>query len=106
MHQEVAQEVLDRLTEALANVEHERWSHWQRYMHSKCKRMSDGSLIVPPELVDQWERQLATSYSELSEAEKESDREQVRRYLPIILAAFNITQKTSSTDGNDPRGCA
>jgi len=92
---ELAQEVLDRLMEALAGVEHERWSHWQRYMHSKCKRASDGSLIIPPELVDQWERQLATSYSELSEAEKESDRDQVRRYLPIILAALSATPKSS-----------
>ena len=31
-----------------------------------------------------WERQIATTYAELSEKEKESDREQVRPYLPLI----------------------
>ena len=30
----------------------------------------------------------STRYADLSEAEKESDREQVRRYLPLIAAAF------------------
>jgi hypothetical protein len=98
MHYEVPQDVLDRLTEALAGVEHERWSHWQRYMHSKCERSSDGSLMIPSELVDQWERQLTTPYSDLSEAEKESDRDQVRRYLPLILTALSITPKASPAE--------
>lgn len=31
-----------------------------------------------------------TPYSALSEEEKESDREQVRRYLPIITDAFKL----------------
>jgi hypothetical protein len=75
---------LEGLIEKLANVEHERWSHWQRYLHSKCERNSDGSLVIPANLVEQWESQMSTPYSVLSESEKESDREQVRRYLPII----------------------
>jgi hypothetical protein len=101
MRHEVPQDDLDRLMESLAGVEHERWSHWQRYMHSKCERRPDGSLMIPRELVDQWERQLATPYSDLSEAEKESDREQVRRYLPIILSALSITPKASPAEARD-----
>jgi len=80
---------LDDLIEQLANVEHERWSHWQRYLHSKCERVRDGSLVIPADLVTRWEAQMNTPYSELSETEKESDREQVRRYLPIITNALN-----------------
>lgn len=79
---------LEGLTEILADVEHERWSHWQRYLHSKCERASDGSLVIPVNLVKQWESQMNTPYSELSESEKESDREQVRLYLPIIADAL------------------
>lgn len=79
---------LDSLVERLATIEHERWSHWQKYMHGKALKQSNGSLLIPPNLVEQWERQLSTPYSDLSEAEKESDREQVRKYLPVIASAL------------------
>ncbi|WP_354114462.1 hypothetical protein [Bradyrhizobium sp. RT3a] len=81
--------LLDGLIERLAEIEHERWSHWQRYMHSKAVEQPNGALLVPPELVQQWERQLETPYSELSEKEKESDREQVKKYLPVIAEAIS-----------------
>lgn len=81
------------LVEELATVEHERWSHWQRYLHSKCVRAEDGSLTIPAELVRRWELQMNTPYSELSEEEKESDREQVRRYLPIITEVIEPPMK-------------
>lgn len=68
----------------LAAVEHERWAHWQRYMHDKGERRPDGSLVLPRDLIERWEAQIATSYADLSEAEKESDREQVRRYIPLV----------------------
>lgn len=77
-------ERLNGLVEQLAALEHERWSHWQRYMHSKCVRQPDGSLLLPADLVARWEKQIDTKYEELGDQEKESDREQVRRYLPLI----------------------
>lgn len=80
--------MLDDLTDRLASIEHERWSHWQRYVHSRCTRLPDGSLLIPSDLVLQWERQIETPFERLSDEEKESDREQVQRYLPIIKAAF------------------
>jgi hypothetical protein len=73
-----------QLIERLAAVEHERWAHWQQYVHDQSMRAQDGSLVISPELVQRWDDQIATPYSELSETEKESDREQVRRYLPIV----------------------
>lgn len=76
------------LLEELAAVEHERWSHWQRHVHSQCETTDDGGLLIPPELVERWTAQLNTPYSALSEKEKESDREQVRRYLPKIASAL------------------
>jgi len=77
---------LDALLEDLAALEHERWAHWQRYMHDQGQRLPDGSLVIPVELVRRWDRQIDCAYEQLSEAEKESDRQQVRRYLPIVLA--------------------
>lgn len=80
------------LLEQLAAIEHERWADWQRYMHSKCatpKQMAaaKGDLIIPAHMVQQWERQIATPYADLSEREKNSDREQVERYAHLILPA-------------------
>lgn len=80
---------LENIIEELAFIEHERWSHWQRYMHGKGVKASDGSLIIPAELAEHWERQMTTTYSDLTEEEKESDREQVRKYLPVIENALS-----------------
>lgn len=77
---------LEAAVEELAALEHERWAHWQGYVHSVGERRSDGSLVIAPELVARWERQIATPYSELTETERESDREQVRRYLPTLAS--------------------
>jgi hypothetical protein len=79
---------LDAITDGLATIEHERWTHWQRYMHSQCEKQPDGSLVIPAELVQRWEKQIATPYRNLTEKEKDSDREQVRKYLPTIVQAL------------------
>ncbi|RQR51270.1 hypothetical protein DIE21_15175 [Burkholderia sp. Bp9140] len=76
--------VSSEILEQLAAAEHERWAHWQRYMHSKALRNSDGSLTIPAELVSRWERLMKTPYAELTEDERQSDREQVQRYLPLL----------------------
>lgn len=76
------------MIERLAAIEHERWSHWQRHLHAQCVPASDGSLVIPADLVRHWARQMSTQYEQLSEQEKESDREQVRKYLPELTAAI------------------
>jgi hypothetical protein len=78
-----------RLIEELAAAEHERWSHWQQYLHDRCKRGTDGSLTIPADLALRWSRQMSTPYAELPEDEKDSDRQQVFRYLPIIASALS-----------------
>jgi uncharacterized protein with von Willebrand factor type A (vWA) domain len=72
------------LFEKLAEIEHQRWAHWQKYMHSKGIRNEDGSLTIPAFFVEQWERQIKTPYSELSEKEKDSDRDQVMKYWDLL----------------------
>lgn len=79
------------LVEELAAIEHERWAHWQAYLHSRCQVAEDGSLIIPADLVARWTAQVETEYRDLSEQEKDSDREQVRRYLPRLLTAVQST---------------
>ena len=76
------------LTEQCARIEHARWSKWQSYLHSKCVKNDDGSLTIPAELVTRWQKQIDTPYEELTEKEKDSDREQVQAYLPLIVEAI------------------
>lgn len=79
---------LSRLVEALAEIEHQRWAHWQTYVHSNASRQDDGSLVIPASLASHWERLIATPYQALTEQEKASDREQVQRYMPLIIGAI------------------
>lgn len=72
------------LHERLAAIEHERWTDWQKYLHSACVKNDDGSLTIPVHLVEHWEKQINTPYKKLTEAEKNSDREQVDRYWHFI----------------------
>ena len=74
-----------QVVERLAEIEHERWAAWQKYVHDHCERQDDGSLLIPAELAARWGMQIETPYAALSEQEKDSDREQVRRYLPTVI---------------------
>ncbi len=82
------EEALEAILENLAAIEHERWSTWQDYLHSQGTKQPDGSLILPAALVARWERQIRTPYERLTEAEKQSDRDQVQKYLPTIRRLF------------------
>lgn len=79
--------VLTGLRDDLAAIEHERWSHWQRYMHAQCRPDPGeaGALVIPAELVKRWDRQAAAEFSQLTPQEQDSDREQVDRYLPFLI---------------------
>lgn len=79
--------LLNGLRDELAAIEHDRWGHWQRYMHSQClpDKSRPGSLVIPAELVTRWEQQSNTHFSDLTAKEQDSDREQVDRYLPLLI---------------------
>lgn len=72
------------LLEALADLEHDRWARWQRYLHGKCTRGDDGSLTIPAGYVVNLERQISTPYAKLTENEKESDRKEARNTIGVL----------------------
>ena len=63
-----------------ADIEHEIWSSWMRYMFTCGTFNDDGTWTMPADKVERWQLQMDTAYSELTEREKESDREQVRKH--------------------------
>jgi len=75
--------------ELLAALEHEQWSHWTRYMLDSLAAQL-GANGLPLEAfealpsVERWRRQIRTPYADLSEQEKESDREWADKGLAII----------------------
>jgi hypothetical protein len=72
------------LLDIIAAIQHEIWSHWMEYLFSISILNSDGTYTIPSDKVSRWLRQLNTSYYELTEAEKESDRDQATK----VLVAF------------------
>lgn len=99
-----------KLIEKLADIEHQRWADWQQYLFSKCSLAeNECDLVIPIELVKRWQKQIETDYKNLSEKEKDSDREQVMRYWPIISSLIDETEKQAYEEGlnlrkayNDP----
>lgn len=73
---------LEELKEKLAAIEHERWADWQKWCHQVIRE--NGPNLQTENVLMRWDRQIETPYAELSEKEKQSDREQVDRYLPLI----------------------
>ena len=81
------------LMEVLADIEHKRWSGWQEYLHSLCVKNEDGSLTIPKERVDWWNKEIETPYCDLEERLKEYDRDEVRKTLSAILQILNEGNK-------------
>jgi hypothetical protein len=70
-----------KVRERMAGAIHTIWAHWMGYLFTQGEFNDDGSWTMPKEKVERWQRQVATSFADLSEEEKESDRRQVDKML-------------------------
>lgn len=79
---------INKSREQLADVQHEIWSHWMKWVFEICPKHYDdssgSSVCIPPELVERWTRQINTPYDVLSEKEKDSDRHQADKTLAVV----------------------
>ena len=77
------------LREQLAALAHEQWAGWMEYLFSKCEDYADGEggLHLPQWAVERWQRQVGTPYADLSEKEKENDRQEADRVLMLMALA-------------------
>lgn len=76
---EVLRVVRMDLLERLAELEHQQWAHWLNYMMDNAT----------DENIEEWVRKMRTSYSDLTEAEKESDRFWADKVLELIAEAID-----------------
>ncbi len=73
----------EELKEKLAAIEHQRWSDWQKWCNAVIREHIDSPKATEARL-KLWDEQIATPYKDLKEYEKDSDREQVERYWPLV----------------------
>ena len=81
--------LLDYATKFFHNI----WANWMSHQFSVSQLNEDGSVTIPKEKVERWKRQMMTTYEELTEKEKKSDRDQVFkmiRYFEENAAIKNI----------------
>jgi hypothetical protein len=72
---------IEKSLDALAADQHDIWSHWMNYMFTCGVFLPDGTWVMPPSLVGRWQRQANTPYHELSDAERQSDRDVVSEFV-------------------------
>lgn len=75
----------DGIVERLSNLAHISWSNWMKWVFELSTENEDGSVTIPAKSVERWKRRIDTSYFDLSEAEKNSDRIEAIRYLVEIM---------------------
>ncbi len=62
---------MSEMSEVLADLEHQQWAYWTRYMLDN----------LSAENIERWKKQIETPYSELTDKEKESDRVWARKVI-------------------------
>ena len=75
--------------EELADKQHKIWSHWMKYFFSLTNMTSYDTiggekmavLYIKKDHIDRWQKQMKTNYKNLTEKEKESDRNIVRDFI-------------------------
>jgi hypothetical protein len=72
------------MRELVAELCHSQWSGWMDYLFSKCTINPDGSMNIPVWAVERWKHQAESSYQDLSEQEKNSDREEADKFLKLF----------------------
>lgn len=89
---------MDIKREKVAELCHNQWSGWMKYLFSKgypLKGQFDietGNIIIPKEFTERWKRQMETEYKDLSEPEKDSDRKEADKFIDLLSKISNIKE--------------
>lgn len=82
--------MMDDKREELAALEHQQWAHWTRYMLKTLEPLLSPNLRWHPDVrgnaeaaLERWLRQINTPYADLTEEEKDSDREWADKVLEV-----------------------
>jgi hypothetical protein len=77
----------DAFREELAAYAHDAWCRYMNHMFGKCVRQGV-AILIPGDYAQSLKRLAAIPYENLSEQEKESDREEADKILSMIFASL------------------
>lgn len=87
------------LRERLAELCHSQWSGWMRYMFSRMDwNIIQTGMVMHGDDAKRWKRQMETTYAELSESEKNSDRTEADKFIALISATPAPAPAQTSVD--------
>jgi len=103
----------DTVLEDLASLEHEQWAHWTKYMLSVLAPVFEAvdvlenasgyeAVVGVPEIADayaavkRWKRQIETAYADLTEKERDSDREWARKVMDTVKLPWTTGAPTET----------
>jgi hypothetical protein len=72
------------MLDKIADLQHEIWSHWMRYLFEVSLQNEDGTVTIPADKVKRWKRQMKVKYLDLSNDEQKSDLEQARKVMNLV----------------------
>ena len=72
------------LRRELADLCHEQWSGWMRYLFQFGIQNEDGTFTMDADKVARWRRQMNTPYRDLTEPEQDSDRQEADKFLALM----------------------
>lgn len=75
----------------MAEIQHDIWSHWMRFMFSCGTFDENGDWVMPKQKAERWQRQMNTKYQDLSEKEQQSDVD--------VIEEFHITDVANDALG-------
>jgi len=75
-----------KVVEVVAEQCHQQWARWTEHLLSKTgpSLNTETRWTINAEWIERWRRQINTSYADLSEDEKESDRREARKILRAL----------------------
>ena len=75
----------ENIAEKIADKTHEIWCNWMKHLFSKCEMNEDGTATIPKHFVDRWIYQTNTKYEDLSEDDKQKDRDVFQEYYGDLV---------------------
>lgn len=84
---------LKPIIEEFAELQHQIWSHWMKWMFKNGGQFHMGLWKMNPLKEQRWKRQMLTPYEELPEGEKDGDRATIREFLLPLVSELEMRRR-------------